>query len=864
MRIPPSNKKDEAKDTNVYHLDDFWAKTVDQEGNIGASVLSHANAAAAVAKFWLKSKSSDFAENFSALIASVPFLCAAHDVGKISPDFQRKSAIWSKNFPIENYNNLWLPYCGNHCEYSREAIFRRTGQHDLSNAAYAHHGKFVVPSKLYKNPSAWAEYRDKFLEWAEENFGKPQDFSGNHSAWILAAGIITICDWIASDEEYFSPKIEYDIESAEKTVVKLLCGKDPKIPFGAKVAKRDCEEIFPFRLNDLQKAAIDICKGRGCYLIEAEPGSGKTEAALLMAYKLIFEGHASGLYFALPTRLTSNMICGRLQQFIDLVSVGNFNAKLIHSSSWLENPMSLCDSCGNKDYEEKTEWFNSSRRALVYPFGAGTIDQILMSVLPVKHFFLRNAALSDKVIILDEIHSYDAYTGGLIYKLVERLSELGSTVIILSATLSKKRRLKFAPKCKMAKFPFIGAIYNDKSENIINLPMPNSKAYKIIKSNFKDALSNAIKKAESGLCVLFICNSVGDCQRVYEEIKRIKIEGEYSFEIGILHSKFPKFLRDKIEGKWVSALGKDRDKRPSSGCIFVSTQIVEQSVDIDADIIFTQICPIDMLIQRAGRCFRHSAPRADAAKEPEVRVIIPDLSGVDWNADDAANVKNARKVFGASGSVYHPYILIKSLKLIEQVDSLKIPHDIERSLAAVYDDCDQNSRLEEILLSDMKNEQAKLSEKAESATNRMDMPLDDESTNTRIFGVETRECLLCRKESDNEIELLSHHKIDLTRKNIGKTYKTNARILAQNVVSLPLWVIKKIRGGENESEKRFQSYFNKNNLEVLFMGLDNASVYSGVTYLEFSDELGVSIRHKKAIEGNSVISEFEKFCEGVE
>ena len=185
----------------------------------------------------------------------------------------------------------------------------------------------------------------------------------------------------------------------------------------------------------------------GVYVIEGPMGCGKTEAALAAAYQLIAAGKAAGLYFALPTQVTSNRIHLRVQPFVERISEEPMAVRLAHAASWLvesELPPRLRPASPDAEAEQHVRvgrsWFASPKRALLAPFGVGTVDQALLGVVAAKHFFVRQFGLAGKVVVLDEVHTYDLYTSTLIDALVQRLRELHCTVLVLSATLTKARR----------------------------------------------------------------------------------------------------------------------------------------------------------------------------------------------------------------------------------------------------------------------------------------------------------------------------------------------------------------------------------------------------------------------------------------
>ncbi len=166
-------------------------------------------------------------------------------------------------------------------------------------------------------------------------------------------------------------------------------------------------------------------------------GLGKTEAALYAAYQLLSNGQASGIYFALPTQLTSNKIYDRFNLFLEQILADNCEHRslLLHANAWL-----LDTEMGEEGRPGGALVLISSKRGLLAPFAVGTIDQALMAAMNVKHGFVRAFGLAGKVVILDEVHTYDAYTGTIIDALIQLLTQLDCTVIVLSATLNQERR----------------------------------------------------------------------------------------------------------------------------------------------------------------------------------------------------------------------------------------------------------------------------------------------------------------------------------------------------------------------------------------------------------------------------------------
>ncbi|RYG23483.1 MAG: CRISPR-associated helicase Cas3', partial [Burkholderiales bacterium] len=363
----------------------------------------------------------------------------------------------------------------------------------------------------------------------------------------------------------------------------------------------------------------------GLHLVEAPMGMGKTEAALWAAAKLVAASKSSGLYFALPTQLTSNKIHERVAAFLvnALPAESYATLALAHAASWLENPATFRIAASPAEAGDKIDsaaartWF-TSRRALLARYGVGTIDQALMAALPVKFAALRLFGLAGKVVVLDEVHTYDAYTAKLLDRLIGHLLALRCTVIVLSATLTKSRRRELLRIAAQEipnlpdDYPLLSSCETGGTVKSVPIPYPDDlpshdvsiRRIDLPDSSLPEPLLEEIHDcARQGQRVLVIRNTVALAQ---ETFAALRLEG---LDCGLLHSRFPFHARnghpdpalrdmefpDGREAKWVSRLGKFGPPRP--GCILVATQVAEQSLDIDADLLITDLCPADMLLQ---------------------------------------------------------------------------------------------------------------------------------------------------------------------------------------------------------------------------------------------------------------------------
>ncbi len=587
-------------------------------------------------------------------------------------------------------------YESNHAKVSQAHLASLQGSrpYDWVLAVGGHHGKYPSPHarlpKLNEGQQAWpAQLRGELLKELMAAFGPLPDHNIAKGPWVhWLTGFITFCDWIGSDTRWFplatnGPLADHETSDSAKAKAILAVGAlgwhrrevHPGMSFSA---------LFPGinQPRPLQEALISAMDNPGLYIVEAPMGIGKTEAALAGAYRRWTEGGERGLYFALPTQLTSNRIHDRVSDFLsNVVSDISIHA-LVHGNAWMHPDRILSISPTTNDEEgaaDLSDWYASGRKALLAGFGTGTIDQALMACLPVKHSALRLFALSGKVIIIDEVHSYDPYTSALVDKTVKWLLEVGCTLIVLSATLSSSRRqsLLEAAGAKELQastaYPLITKVKRGHSvSETISVPSANLASFRV---QIEQTAANAdtlwpifADAAEQGACIVIIRNTVALAQETFRQLKSRCRDRDLPF--GLLHSRFPQFQRDENEKFWMNRLGKHHESRPH-GCILVATQVIEQSVDIDADLLVTDIAPIDLILQRLGRLHRHPRPRPLGFAHPRCLILTPP---VDWAQDE----KSIQAALGPSAFVYPPFSLYQAGRILAQIydKTIRLPEDI--------------------------------------------------------------------------------------------------------------------------------------------------------------------------------------------
>ena len=752
----------------------------------GISVFSHCFLTGLVARALLSqmppSKSKLFPAN-SEVIAAI------HDIGKLNPFFQekiRRDITLPHHYEHNSYPGLEKSQPQREAQVGYHGAFSYLTLEDYSeNIAKAigcHHGSLQLPEATDSSANSiggpeWEALREETIKKIEEALGKQLPPSLSKDSLAIVAGLTTVSDWIASGS-VFDPYSDTEIKNISQQTIDLAI---EKAGFVRPIIRKGLsfEEVFSgYHPNDMQVCMDKIVTEPGIYILEAQMGEGKTEAALYAAYKILSKGEASGIYFAMPTQLTSNKIYERFTPFVDKIldPHDKNRALLIHGKSWMYYT-DIGEEC-----RPGYSWFDSRKRSLLAPFGVGTIDQALLGDMHVRHSFVRLFGLANKVVIFDEVHTYDSYTGTILHGLIDCLRKLNCTVIILSATLSalQKKALLGDSESEAEKglYPLIS-----KSNGISNsFIAPSNYQERTIEVDYEEDNDEAAFKAVRekslyGEQIIWIENTVDQAQEVFKTLASWCKENRV--EIALLHSRFTPNDRSKIEDKWVSIYGKEgKNIRYNTGRILIGTQVIEQSLDLDADFMVTRIAPSDMLLQRAGRLWRHRIPecsRPNSAK-PVLMVLAPQQSKV---------LDNPETAFGESGMVYSPYVLFRTSAIWRQTIRISIPADLRSIIESTYSD---NIEQSEIILASKRNleaEKGKLAKLAYNSMAEIGNPNND-TCSTRYNDIPTCPVLLLKKISCNQtgaITLLDNTKIILSDQLTTTEKKKNAvRILDNNII----------------------------------------------------------------------------------
>ena len=676
-------------------LAQVWAKTEPFQ-----SVLTHGLVSGITAQELLKSllscgSAEDLAsalgctleelENITGYIASV------HDEGKIEPNFQagapEMAGLLEKCGLMPD-----IPAPVRHEQTSHCILTRIWTQHGLSSGArifYAgivrahHQGRFGEPGRT--SAPEWVNLQNEFELTMRRTFLKsealhlpaPQKQSKG-AAGALLLGLVILADWIASGETFADA--ESWIASSGKDEVRRRARAFIESSGLAACTDRLGESFTDIwtaipraGMRELQIQAEDVfksCDERiAAVLIEAPMGEGKTEAGIYAALKMGEQWGKGGFYVALPTAATANQMVGRVRALLEQHSVDS-KVRLLHSTSW------LTDGGAGVNSEEAgyaASWLQPARRGLLANYAVGTVDQAMMSVLKVKYGVLRLLGLAEKSLVIDELHSYDVYMSDILNLLLRWCRALEIPVVMLSATLppDKKRQMMSAYTSEEIPqaYPSITTISETGRVSVHRIGA-SAKSW-VLKVDTLPVLNDAgaiasaaLEAVSDGGCLCVLMNTVNDAQRVYSEIKKSGFDGLAM----LFHARFTTRRRDEIERECIKLFGKDKSNRPRKA-ILVATQVAEQSLDLDFDAMFSAVAPIDLLLQRAGRIFRHEdTPRPDKLNEPKLTVLVPDDGGE----------------YGASEYVYPACLLNSSLRLISGRQEIAIPDDMPALVEAGY------------------------------------------------------------------------------------------------------------------------------------------------------------------------------------
>lgn len=508
----------------------------------------------------------------------------------------------------------------------------------------------------------------------------------------------------------------------------------------AKLRDAEFEAAFGYLPNSLQRSIVDglpsLVRGPGLLMVTAPTGDGKTEAALYAARLMGAAAGASGIFLALPTMATADQMYGRLREFAAANLRRHAGLTLVHSMAWLNTAYADGDldrdarpatqgaagddervlteddlgaaarrSPRNDSRVDAEEWLKAAKRGLLAPLSVATVDQVLLAVLTTRHNALRMLGLAGKVLIIDEAHAYTPYMHALLRMALVWLGALRVPVVLLSATLTSEVAAGLvrsylhgaghpALPAGVGTSSYPGWAYADAATGAVTGREVGTDRPRHLRVELRDvthhyddgtdargrvaALRDVLAPltAEGG-CAAVVCTTVAEAQRTYLALRDWFASLVDPPELHLLHARFPARQREELTRRIVARMGKNAgDDRPSAA-VLVATQVIEQSLDLDFDMVISDLAPLAMLLQRAGRCHRHDRRRPLwLAGDPRLTVLVP------ISDDGKLNVPLQW------GEVYDKSLLRRTLELLRRQGHVpvRLPEDVQKLVDGVYAD----------------------------------------------------------------------------------------------------------------------------------------------------------------------------------
>lgn len=568
--------------------------------------------------------------------------------------------------------------------------------------------------------SSWRAVQVEILEEMSERTGVLPALATLHDVGLPLTvqmdltAIVIVADWLASD----STRFPYDqtVTEAERWSRgrATLDLSPPWEPLGGiDDPQRLLETRFPHlrgrEANAVQRAAVRIAAEADeapLMIIEAPMGQGKTEAALLAAERLADRLGAGGVYVGLPTMATSDGMFARVLSWLEQGLPGTSpSVHLAHSKAGLnEQYRGLVSTAltSKAIYDDEQvgsgatpvvdQWLRGRKKGVLASIVVGTIDQVLFAGLQTKHLALRHLALTGKVVVVDEVHAADDYMRAYLCRVLEWLGRYGTPVILMSATLPSSQRQQLVDAYRVGRggaadpyeveagYPRITTVTGDVVGEVIDAGVGGRRVGVEFVDDAVDSIAQRLAdEVADGGCAAAIVNTVGRSQDLYEALVRLLPESD----VVLVHSRFigpHRMAKEELLRNLLGPPGPGR-QRPSR-LVVVGTQVLEQSLDIDVDVMVTDIAPVDLVLQRAGRLHRHDRPGAD--RPPRLRSPRLLVAG----AGVAPSLDTPPQPAASAVAVYRLHRLLRATEMLLTADEavLTLPGDIPRMVEGAYDE----------------------------------------------------------------------------------------------------------------------------------------------------------------------------------
>ncbi|MEU5002054.1 CRISPR-associated helicase Cas3' [Streptomyces sp. NPDC021622] len=592
--------------------------------------------------------------------------------------------------------------------------------------------------ELLRTPGAsevlWRQVQTELLEVCAREFGVHErlaDWRGvklPQPVQVLLSGLVIVADWIASNRDLFPYFPEAASRGEAERVAAAWLGLALPEPWRPAVPGESAAELFAARFDlpdgalprPVQEAAIQVAREMvtpGLLAIEAPMGEGKTETALAAAEVLAARAGAGGVFFALPTMATGNAMFPRLLSWLDrlpAVEGQRLSVQLVHSKAALNKDFEVLMRASRQriaavDVEADQalprpgasqrlapaelvahEWLRGRKKSMLASFTVGTVDQLLFAGLKSRHLALRHLALAGKVVVIDEAHAYDTYMNSYLDRVLSWLGAYRVPVVVLSATLPASRRRALAEAYagvaagafgaveEAEGYPLVTAVARGQ-EPVVVCPDASGRSSAVCVEPLEDRLGVLADRLEDELCdggcVLVVRNTVN---RVLETAQALRKRFGADM-VTVAHARFVDVDRAAKDQDLLDRFGPDPARRPGRH-IVVASQVAEQSLDVDFDLLVTDLAPIDLVLQRMGRLHRHRR----GSRPARLRAPRCLVTGVDWSGTPPRPVRGSELVYGR-------YALLRSLAVLQPhlaglAGPVRLPRDISPLVQDAYGD----------------------------------------------------------------------------------------------------------------------------------------------------------------------------------
>lgn len=635
-------------------------------------------------------------------IARLTALAFCHDVGKLHPDFQKKG--WpgctggGASHLVAGYE-IMNSAARNTDHPLHSVVGALSGWTSPPHAEFdvilAHHGTRVAPPDGARRPWPmldqydWREetqhFAKRLMAWLPEAFSDGPVLPDRPEFHHFIAGLLALADWIGSDSGFFPFQAARDggyPDVARQRAARALSeiGFD-QLP----LVRPDFGALTGFaQPNAAQEAVGAAPLDDNLVLLEAETGSGKTEAALLRFVHLLAAGKVDGMYFAVPTRAAARQLHGRVQVAVSRF-FGSAAPQVVLA---IPGMLQAGEAQGWRAPGWEVRWDDQPKgrarwaaehatRYLAARVAVGTVDQAMLSALSVKHAHARGSALSRTLLVIDEVHASDTYMERILHLLVEQHRASGGHAMLMSATLGTRARVAWTggelpDHAASVALPYPAVWSGGRLVAPKGAGNPKRVAAELLPDwDARRYADLAISAARKGARALVVRNTVDEAVKCFQAVRDAGAESllmQVGGQCALHHSRFAAEDRGLLDAAVEQALV-PRPDRAAGGVIVIGTQTLEQSLDICADLLITDLCPMDVLLQRVGRLHRNALiPRPTGFEQARVLVGQPE-GGLDrlaqpnfenglgawesngWNGiyTDLAAVELTRRMIGAPG-----------------------------------------------------------------------------------------------------------------------------------------------------------------------------------------------------------------------